>query len=229
MVAPDPRCLAATQILDWHDRGIADLAASIGLDEAIDVVRAAHGEIGRRVRPVYGLNERQRASHTLRTGRGSCSQRFAVLEAVARASGIPTMVRGLSVDGRFWYPRFPRFKWLIPSRVVLAWPTFLIEEDWVSASDLFRPPQGTERAFRNDGETLFDAIDGVTIDWDGIGVSAAASPGCDLSGMVGRDLGMFTARDDLFDRYQTFPRAVQLIADPVLRRWAPRADPAGAH
>ncbi|SEK66054.1 hypothetical protein [Nonomuraea pusilla] len=68
------------------------------------------------------MNERQPASRTLALGRGSCSQRLAVLEAVARACGVATRVRGLLVDGRFWHPRFPLLRPLVPGRVVLAWP-----------------------------------------------------------------------------------------------------------
>jgi hypothetical protein len=54
-----------------------------------------------------------------------------VLEAVARAIGVPTRVRGLLVDGVFWYPRFPRSKPLVPERVLLAWPEFLLDGERV--------------------------------------------------------------------------------------------------
>ncbi|WP_457464607.1 hypothetical protein [Streptomyces sp. TE5632] len=63
----------------------------------------------------------------LRRGRGSCSQRLAVLESVARASGVATRVRGLLVDGSFWYPRFPRLHRIVPEQVLLAWPEFRLE------------------------------------------------------------------------------------------------------
>jgi hypothetical protein len=47
------------------------------------------------------------------------------------------------------------------------------------------------------------------------------SSSCDLSGVVGDDLGIFATRDELFARHRTMPRVLQAIADPVLGRWAP--------
>ena len=43
----------------------------------------------------------------LARGFGSCSQRLAILESVARAIGVATRVRALLIDRSFWYPRFP--------------------------------------------------------------------------------------------------------------------------
>ncbi|MFE4502287.1 transglutaminase domain-containing protein [Rhodococcus sp. NPDC056743] len=51
---------------------------------------------------MYGLDDTQPASTTLRRGRGSCSQRLAVLEALARRRGIATRVEGLILRGEFW-------------------------------------------------------------------------------------------------------------------------------
>jgi hypothetical protein len=62
----------------------------------------AHQLVAMSVRPVYSVNDKQPISRTLRRGRGSCSQRLALLEGVARSQGIPRRVRGLVVDGRFW-------------------------------------------------------------------------------------------------------------------------------
>ncbi|MGW4799103.1 transglutaminase domain-containing protein [Nonomuraea sp. NPDC004297] len=95
---------AATPILDWRHPLVQELSAEAhGSERAL--LTAAHRLITTRVRPVYAMNEKQPASTTLRLGRGSCSQRLALLEAVARARGIPTRVRGLLLDGRFWQPR----------------------------------------------------------------------------------------------------------------------------
>ncbi|MFC7640555.1 transglutaminase domain-containing protein [Streptosporangium lutulentum] len=117
-----------------------DLTAELRTARAVgerDLLIAAHRLVAARVRPVYGMDDRQPVSVTLALGRGSCSQRMAVLEAVARACGIATRVRGLLVDGRFWYPRFPRMGALIPHRVVLAWPEFRFDGRWVSVSGLY--------------------------------------------------------------------------------------------
>ncbi|MGW0483960.1 hypothetical protein [Nonomuraea sp. NPDC003214] len=55
---------------------------------------------------------------------------------MARGHGIATRVRGLLLDGRFWYPRFPRLRALIPRHVVLAWPEFLWDGSTCSSCDL---------------------------------------------------------------------------------------------
>lgn len=97
-----------TATLDWEHPAVGALVERIPRSgDARESLRVAHGIIAREVRPVYSVDDLRRASRTLKLGRGSCSQRMAVLEAVARAVGVPTRVRGLLVDGRFWYPRFP--------------------------------------------------------------------------------------------------------------------------
>ncbi len=70
-------------------------------------VQMAHQRLSERLSPIYTLRERQSASTTLAQGCGSCSQRIAVLEAVARSAGIGTRSRALWIDGQFWSPRFP--------------------------------------------------------------------------------------------------------------------------
>jgi hypothetical protein len=218
----DPRHLAATSILDWHARSIAQLASAVRSDDASTTLRAAHRAIADRIRPVYALDETQPASRTLGRGRGSCSQRFAVLESVARASGIPTKVRGLSVEGRFWYPRFRLLRVFVPDRVVLAWPFFFVDDRWLSASEVFAPLGSSDVPFTNEGETLFDAIESAGIDWDGVTSSPGAPSMCDLSGVVGEDLGEFARRDELFRRHRTMSRALEAVADPILRHRMPR-------
>lgn len=213
----------ATAILDWQAPAVQAL-----LDEvrealpagasARELLQAAHAVIVSRVRPVYGLEESQRASLTLGRGRGSCSQRLAVLEAVARAAGIATRVQGLLVDGRFWYPRFPRMRHAVPDLVLLAWPEFDIEGGWVPASELFGAVGslcGTTGFTNADGETLFDALARTAVDWHG----TANLPSCDLSAQVVRDLGRFASRDALFAQHgQTMCWPARMIAGPVLDR-----------
>ncbi|MGW2149210.1 hypothetical protein ACWCOT_33260 [Nonomuraea bangladeshensis] len=99
--------LAATPILDHgHPRVLALTAeARAAGASGRGLLIAAHRLIAARVRPVYALDDEQPTSRTLLRARGSCSQRLAVLEAVSRACGIPTRVRGLLVDGRFWHAR----------------------------------------------------------------------------------------------------------------------------
>ncbi|MGW1006072.1 hypothetical protein [Streptomyces sp. NPDC002520] len=164
---------------------------------------------------------------------GSCSQRLAVLEAVARASGVATRVRGLLVDGTFWYPRFPRFQWAVPHQVVLAWPEFRMDgpstddratAPWLTVSELFggldELSRGADGGFTNAGpETLFEALSRTAIDWDGATVCPADGPACDLSAHVLADLGHFDSRDELFAEHgQTLCGTARLLAEPVLSR-----------
>ncbi|WP_329080590.1 transglutaminase domain-containing protein [Streptosporangium sp. NBC_01469] len=182
-----------------------------------DLLVAAHRLIAARVRPVYAMNDTQPVSRTLLLERGSCSQRLAVLEAVGRACGIAGRVRGLLVSGRFWHPRFPRLRALVPRQVVLAWPEFLLDGEWVTVSELYGDLSTLreEEAFTNiGGETLFDAVARTAVDWDGVTASS-----CDLSGQVLADLGYFSSRDALFRAHgQTLCSPARITADLVMGR-----------
>lgn len=221
-----------TRMLDWRSPEVADVLADLAVAglSGRGLLQQAHALIASRVVPTYAVDERQSASRTLRLGRGSCSQRLAVLEAVARGSGIRTRVRGLLVDGSFWYPRFPRLRFAVPDVVVLAWPEFWLEKSWVSASELFGPVGSSCAAggFTNvGGETLFDAIRRTAVDWDGKSSVAGAAAICDLSGAVTSDLGFFNSRDELFARHgQTMCWGVRALAGPFLGRWSAGAAPA---
>ena len=186
-------------------------------------VQAAHRLITERITAVYALDDRQPASVTIRRGSGSCSQRLAVLEAVARSRGIPTRVRGLFVDGSFWYPRFPRLRALVPRIVVLAWPEFLLDGEWVGAGELFGPvvalPVGSAAFTNADGETLFDAVARSAVDWDGVTSSPGSGSSCDLSAVVRGDAGYFRDRDALFDAPgQPLCPPALVIGDRFMRR-----------
>ena len=63
-------------------------------------------------------------------------------------------------------------------------------------------------AFTNDGETLFDAIDHVAIDFRG-STAACGAGGCDLSGFVAGDAGVFESRDDLFAAVPLFQHTMR--------------------
>lgn len=227
-----------TRILDWRHPRVGELLGSLGSAAGRDLsagdrlaaLRRAHRRIAATVRPVYSVQDERPVSEVLRRGRGSCSQRLAVLESVARAGGVATRVRGLVVDGALWYPRFPRMRRFVPDQVLLAWPEFRIgpAEDadggWLAVSELFggldelsgHPGGG----FTNAGpETLFEALSRTAIDWDGHTVCPADAAACDLSGHVVADLGRFDSRDDLFDVHgQTLCRTARLVAEPVMGR-----------
>ena len=222
--------VAATPTLDWGSPAVQALLNELRPAGSSEVgrtlLRRAHGLIVSRVRPVYALDDAQPASRTLTRGRGSCSQRLAVLEAVARADGIATRVRGLHVDGRFWCPRFPRLRFAVPDAVLLAWPEFLLEGDWLAASELFGPVGSLcgGSGFSNaDGETLFDAVARTAVDWDGTTSTLGACSACDLSATVLQDFGRFDSRDELFARHgQTLCWPARTLSGPVLGRWSAR-------
>ncbi|MFJ3492195.1 transglutaminase domain-containing protein [Streptomyces sp. NPDC086091] len=236
--ADDVRLLADTPILDWRHgrvRALADRARAAavpgGGDRAFLV--AAHRLVSAGINPVYAMDDEQPVSRTLALGRGSCSQRLAVLEAVARSGGVPTRVRGLLIDGSFWYPRFPRLRLLVPDQVVLAWPEFHVDGVWTAVSELYgsldelraRNPRGFTNAGR---QTLFEALSSTAVDWDGTaglcGPQGAPDGGCgdhDLSAAVRADLGRFASRDALFARHgQTLSATARAFAGPFLNRRA---------
>ncbi|MGW6539616.1 transglutaminase domain-containing protein [Streptomyces sp. NPDC055051] len=204
---------------------VRDEAAARGDRTDRGRLRTAHRLLVAGVRPVYSVEDRRRTSRTLRLGRGSCSQRMAVLEAVARSLGTATRVRGLLVDGSFWYPRFPRLRPFVPAEVLLAWPEFRLDGAWVPIADLFDRPDPARQdtgGFANSGaETLFEAVARTGVDWDAPAACDGASGACDLSAHLRADLGRFASRDELFDRYgQTLCRPARTLAEPVLGRWS---------
>lgn len=213
----------ATAILDHGSDGIRELLTEARAEagpgaDATALLAAAHALIRDRVRPVYSVRERRPASATLRSGRGSCSQRLAILEAVARAARIPTRVRGLVLDRRFWFPRFPRLRHVLPDQVVLAWPEFLVDGGWRGAAELFGPVgcRGGDGFANTGAETLFEAAGRCAVDWDG-----RAAGRYDLSRFVLADHGRFADRDELFARLgETLCLPSRTLLDPVLRRIA---------
>ncbi|MFG1808495.1 transglutaminase domain-containing protein [Streptomyces sp. NPDC049040] len=233
---------APTRILDWDDPRVLSAVRSIGTAPAegagpaakAAALRRAHRWISAEVRPVYSVTEARPVSRVLRRGSGSCSQRMAVLEAVARAWGVPSRVRGLVVDGSFWYPRFPRLRGLVPGQVILAWPEFRLDglpeaghavAPWLPVSELFTVAGEVAGrgggGFTNAGpETLFEALSRTSVDWDGTAACPAGGP-CDLSAYLLADLGYFDSRDELFGRHgQTLCGPARLLAEPVLGRRA---------
>ncbi len=213
--------LSPTAILDFNSPEVQQLVSrarrAASSSSPLEVLEAAHAIIRDEVRPVYALDESTPSSRTLRRGKGSCSQRLAILESVARAVGVRTRVRALLIDRSFWYPRFPRIGFLLPEKIMLVWPEFNIDGTWRSASDLFgaigcRGGGG----FKNIGsETLFEAVGRCAVDWDG----RSHNDEYDLSNFVRADQGYFSDRDAAFARLgQTLSSPFLILADPVLRR-----------
>lgn len=215
-----PGSTEETAILDYGSPFVRSLVAQAGSVEPTDsaaLVRAAYYTVRQRVVGVYSVNELTPVSRVLQRGAGSCSQRFAILEAVARSYAIPTRVHGFLIDGSFWNDRFPHLSLLIPRHVVLAWPEFHIDDQWTDVSELFGVcGAGCVDTYVNVGPTtLFEAARDHRLEW---GSSAAATEGS----TVQADLGFFTDRDTLFASVgQTLRLPAAVVADLFLRRRVP--------
>jgi len=204
--SPKAANLNATPILDTGHPAIQRMAAMLLQQSppAISFLRNAHLHLVRTLRPVYSVYEWQPASTTLMRGQGSCSQRTAVLEAVARAAGIPTRVHALAIKGSFWYPRFRLTRMFIPRSILLVWPQFYVEDKWVDFDELHAPVEqmaaGAAGGFTNSGESLFEAVLSTPVDFLGKTCGlACAKPEQDLSRFVLVNHGFFDTRDEAFD------------------------------
>ncbi|MFC3688721.1 transglutaminase domain-containing protein [Aquipuribacter hungaricus] len=232
-----PGSTDATRILDHTSAEVRsllrDCTGSTARDDVAGVLRVAHGLVAQRIRPVYAVDEAQPVSRTLRSGRGSCSQRLAVLEAVARAVDVPTRSRGLLLDGRFWYLRFPGLRAVVPDEVVLAWPEFRVDGVWLDSSALLGAPDlhsDSGGRFTNVGEeTLFEAVGRGAVRWDevpgpttdGHDQPQVGCSTCSLAGWVLAELGRYGSRDELFAAHgQTLCWPARTAAEPVLSRWS---------
>jgi len=201
------RNVEPTPILDYSSPAVCRFSETIRPtdDSTTGFLRAAHEAISSRIHPVYTVKERQPMSRTIDKSRGSCSQRLACLEGLARSRGIGTRVRALWVSGRFWNSRFPLARLFIPNRVLLAWPQFVIDGDWCGVEEIYgslEPRAAGANPFANDGETLFEAIQSTAVDFEG--KTRTCSTVCDLSEFVVERSGIFDARDDLFDQLGSF-------------------------
>jgi Transglutaminase-like superfamily len=205
---PRPANLVATPVLDFHDAEMQRLASESAQVAPSDSLRLrhAHRHLTQLLHPVYSVDESRPASITLRERKGSCSQRIACLEAIARALSIPTRVRALHVSGTFWNPRFPLWRAFIPSRILLLWPQFFLEGAWTDFEEIHgsmeRLASASASGFKNTGESLFEAVEHSPIDFFGKTCGlACASPSCDLSRFVLSDEGFFDTRDEVIVRF----------------------------
>lgn len=202
--------LRATAILDCDAENIQAIAekAREASEGDREFTQRAHLLLCELLRPIYSVNERQSASATLREGRGSCSQRMACLEAVARSGSVPTRVRALHVRGSFWFPRFRLSRPFIPKQILLVWPQFFLDGAWVDFDELHsaigKLAESSE-GFTNEGESLFEAVRQTPVDFLGKTCGlACAKPSQDLSRYVTSDLGFFDTRDEVFERFGSF-------------------------
>jgi len=220
---PTAANLKATAILDYESSVIRNLAIRLRRQHSNDrgLLKASHRHLVQTVRPIYTLDELQSASQTIQKQRGSCSQRMACLEAIARSSDISTRSRVLRVSGEFWYPRFRFSRAFIPRSILLVWPQFFVENNWLDFDELYGPlaelAASAERKFANDGESIFDAIDRTPVDFLAKTCKAGCSPtDFDLSRFVLADEGFFDSRDEVFERFGSLQNTIRGLAFEII-------------
>jgi hypothetical protein len=220
---PNPLNLVATAILDIRNGGIAQFSAELCGSNLSQVgfLRKAHIHLVQNMQPVYSVNELQPASVTIQRGRGSCSQRTAVLEAIARVEGIPTRVHAFAVKGSFWYPRFRFTRPFIPKSVLLVWPQFYVADKWLDFDEIHAPMEqiavSAKSGFTNAGESLFEAVENKPVDFLG----KTCGLGCyraerDLSKFLLNNHGIFDTRDEVFNQFGSFQNTLRGRAFEVI-------------
>jgi hypothetical protein len=192
--------LMATPILDYEVAAVRTLGTRLrgaGVSPR-SFVQTAHGYLGSTLHAVYSIDEYQSASRTLATNRGSCSQRMACLEAIARAGGVATRVRAVWLAREFWFSRLPLLRLFLPRRILMPWPQFNLDDGWVDFSEIYGSTAELARAaphpFTNRGESMFDAVAHVPVDYFGT-ATACGYPAFDLTRYVVGEDGIFDTRD----------------------------------
>lgn len=122
--------LEPTEILNYRSPIVQIFARKVDEMAAVrtlPVLAAARTLVNELIQPTHSVRDLRKVSRTLSRGVGSLNQRLAIVEAVARSRGIPQRTRGLLVPADF--PAGVRFA---PEAVVLAWPEFEVDGEWVS-------------------------------------------------------------------------------------------------
>ena len=199
--------LAATNILNHKHPAvklvIAQLSSPLPTPRAF--VQAAHRYLGEKMKAVYSIDEDRPVSETLRLNTGSCGQRMAAVEALARGYGVPTRVRAVWLDRNFWNSRLPLLRFFLPKRTLMPWPQFFVEGSWIDFDELFGPiaelaaNSPVKHPFTNRGESLFDAVRHVPVDFFGK-LKGTPYASYDISKVVVEDGGIFQTRDELLAR-----------------------------
>jgi Transglutaminase-like superfamily len=195
--------LQSTAILDYRHPTVESVSASLASSSPSDraFLQLAHGYIAKVMRAVYSIEETMPVSRLFQLNQGSCSQRMACLEALARSRGIATRVRALWLDRTFWFSRLPLLRLFLPKKgILMPWPQFWIADAWLDFDEIYGPvAELAARAthpFTNRGESMFDAVQHVPVDFFGKSEQAGC-PAFSLAPVVVGDDGYFDLRDEL--------------------------------
>src|ERR1700730_15130462 len=92
--------------------------------------------------------------------------------------------------------------------ILLIWPQYFLAGTWVDIDELYSPLAELAAAsstFRNDGETLIEAVEKAAVDFFGNTCGlACARPDQDLSRFVVGDASFFYTRDQALLRFGSF-------------------------
>ena len=206
--------LQATPILDYGSPVVQQLLSRLneGQSSPRAFVQRAHLHLSDVMRPIYSVAEKQAVSETMRLNGGSCSQRMACLEALARAYGIRTRVQALWLKKDFWKERLPLLMTILP-KTLMPWPQFWLEGRWVDFDEIFDTIADlgahVTHPFSNAGASLFDAVRNQPVDL--LGKSSQYS----LQQFVAGNGGFFDTRDELLDKLDDRTRIGTLILNTV--------------
>lgn len=198
----DPN-LRPTPILDYTHPDVDRLVGRLRTGSVAEPrlrLQAAHRHLVGVMRAVYSIEETLPVSELLRRNEGSCSQRMGCLEALARGLGIRTRVRALWLDRRFWFDRLPLLRPFLPQKTLMPWPQFDLGSGWVDFDEIYDSigslAAHAAHPFTNRGESLFDAVQHVPVDFLGKATSCG-HPEFSLGSLVVADGGFYDTRDDL--------------------------------
>jgi hypothetical protein len=153
---------------------------------------------------VYSIDDTRPASKTLSLNKGSCVERMACLEALARGLGVATRVRALWLGKTFWYSRLPLLRNHLPARTMMPWPQFYIHDRWTDFDEIYAPlvmlaaHPAYDHPFTNAGESLFDAVRHTPVDLLGK-LRDTPYKKFDISKYVVEDAGFYDTRDELYE------------------------------
>jgi hypothetical protein len=198
--------LQPTEILDYPHPKVQGVTALLGCppgDQRL-FLQKAHSHISNVMRPVYSIEETMPASRLFELNQGSCSQRMACLEALARGCGIGTRVRALWLDRTFWYSRLPLLRPFLPKKgVLMPWPQFRVDGDWLDMDEIFGSTAllaaQARHPFTNRGESMFDAVRDTPVDFFGKAATCGFAQ-FSLANVVVGDDGYFNTRDELLSK-----------------------------
>jgi hypothetical protein len=194
--------LQATPILDYRAAEVQQVLELFGPStaDAREFLRRAHNHVSKTMRAIYSIDETIPVSRLFTLNQGSCSQRMACVEALARARGIATRVCALWLDRTFWYSRLPLLRFFLPKKgILMPWPQFFVDNAWLDFAEIYDSiahlAARAAHPFTNRGISMFDAVQESPVDFFGKSIPCDL-PRFSLADVVISEGGYFDTRDD---------------------------------